>query len=189
MSSDNMVYTIHDYNRDREAPEFFEFRGPNDSTVSVRRKDSPVEDTDYSMNYIVVLLRDKLVRYRDEILSHHTVDDAYEDYGLKLVDQCIDDADILMEYFDLTDVYSVENNYNTVKGELAQFHKKYGNAVIWTDATQIVKSTWSKCTNLETAKNAASEYANLLRMQENNIRTINTRFFDTIRDNYMNWWD
>lgn len=141
-------------------------------------------DRDWSDHYLLIIIRKKLVSIHQDSKTWNWVGSEQQ---TKILQQCINDIDVLLEYSD-------GDMLNCVKEEYKQFTDKYGDLTMWDvpikDGDMYeCHLAYSKCTTNEMAQQADQRMDELYKLQDERYKQIHNRFWNTIRDNHNCWWD
>ena len=141
-------------------------------------------DRDWSDHYLLIIIRKKLVSIYQDSKTWNWVGSEQQ---TKILQQCIDDIDVLLEYSD-------GDMLNCVKDDFKQFTEKYGDLTMWDVPIKQgdmyeCHLAYDKCTTQQLADQADKTMDELYKLQEQRYNEIHTRFWNTIRENHNCWWD
>ena len=141
-------------------------------------------DRDWSDHYLLIIIRKKLVSIHQDSKTWNWVGSEQQ---TKILQQCINDINVLLEYSD-------GDMLNCVKEEYKQFTDKYGELTMWDVPIKEgdmyeCHLVYSKCTTNEMAQQADQRMDELYKLQNERYTQIHNRFWNTIRDNHNCWWD
>ena len=140
------------------------------------------KDRDWDYGYLLKILEFKLQQMYNDSSKWHPIENDTRQRHLK---QALHDINILLND-ELGDV--------VCKKQWDEFREKYGDLVTWITKDEktsyyIHHSSWSKCVSDELAEEAEKQYFKIIQAVDNKHRLINARFWNNLKNNYMDWWD